>query len=85
MANLAILKQGVKSGNVKEESLSFLKAFNGNAKILSIDNYIDGVDWKRERKEPIIVIYDGKNAPNEEVVFEGTQSQLVELLLKNRR
>ena len=44
-----------------------------NQRIINVDNL---------RDEPIIIIYDNTQAPNEQIIFEGTHSQLIERLKK---
>ena len=82
MSKLSIEKQGVRGGAVRESSAALITLYDGNARILSVDNYYGYGNSYKQRPEPIIVIFDGQNSPNEEVIFEGTQKQLVELLKK---
>ena len=52
--------------------------------VLNKNNY-QGYGWEyNHRNEPHITIFDGKNPPNEEVVFEGTHEQLIELIKKSK-
>lgn len=82
MKTLSISTQGVHGKQFKSEKRGLIRVYQDNSRMLSIDNFYGSGGNYLQRPEPIITIFDGLNPPNEKVVFEGTQSQLVELLLK---
>lgn len=82
MKTLSISTQGVHGKQFKSEKRGLVHIYQDNSRMLSVDNFHGYGNNYEQRSEPIIVIYDGLDSPNEKVVFEGTQSQLVELLLK---
>lgn len=73
MKRLSIFTQSV-TGGEKKSLISRLVAYKNNQKVLSVDNI------SVSRDEPIIIIYDESEAPNENIIFEGTQAQLIERL-----
>jgi hypothetical protein len=84
MKDLFIEKQGVRGGKVTMDKVGEFTAFNDNERLLHIDNYRGFGQSYKQMDEPIIIIYDGKNSPNEEVIFEGTFESLIDLLIKNK-
>lgn len=79
---MTIYTQGVKGGCEIRQKQGRVSIYSGNNSLLVVDNFSGSADCYRQRPEPIIIIYDGINSPNEVVMFEGTHSQLVDLLSK---
>lgn len=80
MKDLTIATQGVKGGLQKTSKQGRVSVFNGNAELIVVDNFYGSGNNYQQREEPHITIFDGFNPPNEVVMFEGTWSQLVDLL-----
>lgn len=72
--------QGERGTAPKTSTQGVIYVYSDRSKLLSIDNFHGSGNNYEQRAEPIIVIYDGLDSPNEKVVFEGTHSQLVDLL-----
>lgn len=84
MKGLNILKQGVKGKSVISEKIGYIEVYSDNDRLLSIDNFVASGIAYRQRDKPIITIFDGKNSPNEQVIFEGTFESLIDLI-KNKK
>jgi len=82
MSNMSIRTTGVMGGNPKQSKQGVITIYNGNAEMLTVDNYVGRGEAYQQRQEPIITIFDGLNPPNEVMIFRGTHSQLVEALSK---
>ena len=82
MSNMSIRTTGVMGGNSKQSKQGLITVYNGNAEMLTIDNYVGRGEAYQQRPEPVITIFDGLNPPNEVMMFRGTHSQLVDLLSK---
>jgi hypothetical protein len=80
MKSLNIYTQGVKGGQVKNSTQGYISVYTDNSHLLTIENYKGSGDTYEQRPEPIIIIFDGLDSPNEKVVFEGTHQQLIEKL-----
>ena len=82
MKDLTICTTGIRGGYSKVSKQGRVSVFNGNAELIVVDNYRDSGLNYTQRNEPIITIFDGMNPPNEVVMFEGTISQLADILSK---
>jgi hypothetical protein len=79
MKNLQVGVQGVKGGNVKQQKVGYAAIFVGSDKIVSVDNYNGTGDNYIQREQPIISIF---GEDSHDCIFEGTHTQLVDLLNK---
>ena len=61
-----------------QQNIGQIRAYIGNQRLLTLENF----ENMYNHTEPIIIIYDAQDAPNEKVIFKGTHSQLVEQLKK---
>ena len=82
MKNVNIETQGVRGAAVKRSKVGLMNVHLDNALLFSVDNFHGSGGGYKQREEPIIIIYDGFNPPNEVIMFEGTHAQLVDLLSK---
>ena len=71
MKNLTAYTNNETNNKFQKIKLSKVVLCSDNQRIINVDN---------SRVEPIIIIYDNTQAPNEQIIFEGTQKQLIERL-----
>lgn len=76
MKNVSIETQKGQGSAVKKSKVDAVSVYLGNALLVSVESFVE----RNQREDPIIIIYDGINPPNEVIMFEGTHSQLVDLL-----
>lgn len=80
MGDMTVYAESVHRYGSKAIKKGKITVYNGNAEMLTIDNYVGRGEAYQQRPEPIITIFDGINPPNEVMMFRGTHSQLVDLL-----
>ena len=73
MKNLTAYTNNETNDIFQKIKLSKVVLCSDNQRIINVDN---------SRDEPIIIIYDNTQAPNEQIIFEGTHAQLIEQLKK---
>ena len=69
MKNLTAYTNNETNDKFQKIKLSKVVLCSDNQRIINVDN-------------SIIIIYDNTQAPNEQIIFEGTHSQLIERLKK---
>ena len=60
----------------QHQNIGQIRAYIGNKRLLTLENF----ENMYNHTEPIIIVYDAQNAPNEKIIFEGTHSQLINKL-----
>lgn len=59
-----------------QQNIGQIRAYIGDQRLLTLGNF----ENMYRHTEPIIIIYDGENAPNEKIIFEGTYNQFINKL-----